>query len=167
MDACNKYGSLKMVLEIYDQIEEFKFKPNAAIMTYLLSGLSKNNQTMEEVSRMLKKHRDRQETELQASGLQTKLSSEISRRFDSARRLLGFSAGGEQIVPQDRAVFEVAERNESLNVSKSNFNQSVMDQSARQRTDNRNQNRGGRDSKLVGTQAVSLLDTKSPLYRKM
>lgn len=38
-----------MVLDIFDQIEEFKFKPNAAVMTYLLNGLSKNNQTMEAV----------------------------------------------------------------------------------------------------------------------
>ena len=43
MDACHKHGTLKMLLEIYEQIEEFKFKPNAAIMTYLLNALTKNN----------------------------------------------------------------------------------------------------------------------------
>ncbi len=43
MDACEKYGSLKMILEVFEQIEECKLKPNAAIMNYLLSGLTKSN----------------------------------------------------------------------------------------------------------------------------
>lgn len=37
-----------MVLELYDIIEDFRLKPNAAIMTYLFQSMSKNNQTMEE-----------------------------------------------------------------------------------------------------------------------
>jgi hypothetical protein len=53
-----------MVLEIYEQIEEFKFKPNAAIMSYLLNGLSKNNQTMEAVQKLFKKHKERQVPEV-------------------------------------------------------------------------------------------------------
>ncbi len=64
MDSCYKYGNLKMVLEIYEQIEEFKFKPNAAIMSYLLNGLSKNNQTMEAVQKLFKKHKERQVPEV-------------------------------------------------------------------------------------------------------
>ena len=47
MDACEKYGSVKMILEIYEQIEEIKLKPNAAIMNYLLNNLTKNNQSVE------------------------------------------------------------------------------------------------------------------------
>lgn len=43
MDACEKYGSLKMVLEVFEQIEDCKQKPNAAIMNYLLSGITKSN----------------------------------------------------------------------------------------------------------------------------
>ena len=58
MDTCDKYGNLKMVLEIFDQIEEFKFKPNAAIMTYFLSGLSKNNESMETIQKFLKKKKE-------------------------------------------------------------------------------------------------------------
>lgn len=65
MDACHKHGTLKMLLEIYEQIEEFKFKPNAAIMTYLLASLSKNGQTMEEVQRLFKKQKDKQLPEAQ------------------------------------------------------------------------------------------------------
>jgi len=61
MDTCDKYGNLKMVLEIFDQIEEFKFKPNAAIMTYFLSGLSRNNESMETVQKFFKKHKDKHE----------------------------------------------------------------------------------------------------------
>jgi len=49
MDACDKYGTLKMILEIYEQIEDLKLKPNAAIMNYLLNGLTKSNQSMESV----------------------------------------------------------------------------------------------------------------------
>lgn len=40
MDSAFKYGSLKMVMEIYNTIEDFRLKPNAAIMTYLLSKVS-------------------------------------------------------------------------------------------------------------------------------
>ena len=64
MDACDKYGTLKMVLEIYEQIEEFKFKPNAAIMTYLLSGLSKNNQTIETVRSFFEKQKLKPQPEI-------------------------------------------------------------------------------------------------------
>ena len=56
MDSCYKYGHLKMVLEIYEQLDEFKLKPNAAIMTYLLNGLSRSNQTYEDVQKYFKKH---------------------------------------------------------------------------------------------------------------
>ena len=43
MDSCEKYGTLKMILEVFEQLEECKQKPNAAIMNYLLSGLTKSN----------------------------------------------------------------------------------------------------------------------------
>jgi hypothetical protein len=43
MDASEKYGNFKMVLEIFELIEEIKLKPNAAIMSYLLNGISKNS----------------------------------------------------------------------------------------------------------------------------
>jgi hypothetical protein len=37
-----------MLLEIFDIIEDFRLKPNAAIMIYFFSGMSKHNQTVEE-----------------------------------------------------------------------------------------------------------------------
>ena len=37
MDSALKYGTLNALLEFYTIIEEFKLKPNAAIMSYLLS----------------------------------------------------------------------------------------------------------------------------------
>jgi hypothetical protein len=43
MDSAFKYGSSKMLLEIFEIIEDFRLKPNAAIMTYMLSGISKNH----------------------------------------------------------------------------------------------------------------------------
>lgn len=57
MDACDKYGKLKMVLEIYEQLEEIKLKPNAAIMNYLLNNLTKNNQSMESVQVLFRRQR--------------------------------------------------------------------------------------------------------------
>jgi len=48
-----------MVLEIYEQLEELKLKPNAAIMNYLLNNLTKNNQSMETVQASFRKARDR------------------------------------------------------------------------------------------------------------
>jgi hypothetical protein len=60
MDASDKYGSLKMVLEIYEQLEEIKLKPNAAIMNYLLNNLTKNNQSMESVQSLFRRARERQ-----------------------------------------------------------------------------------------------------------
>lgn len=35
MDAAYKYGNYKMILELYETLEDFMLKPNAAIMTYL------------------------------------------------------------------------------------------------------------------------------------
>jgi pentatricopeptide repeat protein len=61
MDACEKYGSLKMILEVFEQIEECKLKPNAAIMNYLLSGLTKSNQSMDKVHKIFKKFKERQQ----------------------------------------------------------------------------------------------------------
>ena len=61
MDACEKYGSLKMVLEIYELIEEIRLKPNAAIMNYLLNGLTKSGQSMESVQRLFRKFKERQQ----------------------------------------------------------------------------------------------------------
>lgn len=55
MDACDKYGNLKMVLEIYEQLEDIKLKPNAAIMNYLLNNLTKNNQSMETVQMLFRR----------------------------------------------------------------------------------------------------------------
>ena len=43
MDSCYKYGNMKMIWLVYELLEEFKFKPNVAIMTYLLNGLTNNN----------------------------------------------------------------------------------------------------------------------------
>ena len=42
-DATYNYGNHKMMLEIIDLIEEFKLKPNAAIMTYMLNCISKGD----------------------------------------------------------------------------------------------------------------------------
>ena len=61
MDACEKYGSLKMVLEVFEQIEDCKQKPNAAIMNYLLSGITKSNQSMEQLHKILKRVKERQQ----------------------------------------------------------------------------------------------------------
>jgi pentatricopeptide repeat protein len=61
MDACEKYGSLKMILEVFEQIEECKLKPNAAIMNYLLSGLTKSNQSMDKDHKIFKKFKERQQ----------------------------------------------------------------------------------------------------------
>ena len=58
IDSCDKYGTLKMVLEIYEQLEELKLKPNAAIMNYLLNNLTKNNQSMEAVQAKFRKTRE-------------------------------------------------------------------------------------------------------------
>jgi hypothetical protein len=43
MDSAFKYGTLKMVTEIYNSIEDWRLKPNAAIMSYLLSKVSQSN----------------------------------------------------------------------------------------------------------------------------
>lgn len=89
MDACDKYGKLKMVLEIYEQIEELKLKPNAAIMNYLLNNLTKNNQSMESVQQLFRKQKERQqEVQVIQSTVQAKVKGEIKRRFDSAKRAL-------------------------------------------------------------------------------
>ena len=61
MDASEKYGSLKMVLEVFEQIEDCKQKPNAAIMNYLLSGITKSNQSMEQLHKILKRVKERQQ----------------------------------------------------------------------------------------------------------
>jgi hypothetical protein len=58
MDSALKYGTLTTLLDIYAIIDEFKLKHNAAIMSYLLSGLSKNNLTMEHAISHLKKQRE-------------------------------------------------------------------------------------------------------------
>lgn len=46
MDAAMKYGNLRMIIEIFEIIDDFNLKPNAAIMQTMLLGLSKNNHTM-------------------------------------------------------------------------------------------------------------------------
>lgn len=58
MDACYKYGNYKMILELYESMDDFRLKPNAAIMTYLFQSMSKSNQTMEEAQKLFKKKRD-------------------------------------------------------------------------------------------------------------
>jgi hypothetical protein len=40
MDSALKHGTLITLLEIYAIIEEFRLRQNAAIISYLLSGLS-------------------------------------------------------------------------------------------------------------------------------
>ena len=52
MDTCEKYGKVYMILELYELIEEIKLKPNAAIMNYLLNGISRNSESMESVQRL-------------------------------------------------------------------------------------------------------------------
>ncbi len=58
MDACEKYGYFKMVLEIFELVEEIKLKPNAAIMSYLLNGISKNSSSMQSVQNLFKKYKE-------------------------------------------------------------------------------------------------------------
>jgi len=58
MDACEKYGYFKMVLEIFVLVEEIKLKPNAAIMSYLLNGISKNSSSMQSVQNLFKKYKE-------------------------------------------------------------------------------------------------------------
>lgn len=78
-----------MVLEIYEQLEELKLKPNAAIMNYLLNNLTKNNQSMETVQASFRKARERQAAEVSlTSSVQNKLKEEISRRLVSAKNAL-------------------------------------------------------------------------------
>lgn len=60
MDASEKYGNFKMVLEIFELIEEIKLKPNAAIMSYLLNGISKNSSSMQSVQRLFQKYKEMQ-----------------------------------------------------------------------------------------------------------
>lgn len=89
MDACDKYGKLKMVLEIYEQIEEIKLKPNAAIMNYLLNNLTKNNQSMESVQQLFRKSRERQqEVQVIQSTVQAKVTGELKRRYNSAKKAI-------------------------------------------------------------------------------
>jgi hypothetical protein len=57
MDTCEKYGKVYMILELYELIEEIKLKPNAAIMNYLLNGISKNSESMESVQRLFQKYK--------------------------------------------------------------------------------------------------------------
>jgi hypothetical protein len=85
-----------MVLEIYDQLEELKLKPNAAIMNYLLNNLTKNNQSMESVQASFRKAREKQAAEVTlTSSVQNKLKEEISRRLVSAKNALrGITSSG-------------------------------------------------------------------------
>lgn len=55
IDASFKYGTLRMVLDIYGAIEDFRLKPNASIMTNFLSAISRASKTMEEVQMQIKK----------------------------------------------------------------------------------------------------------------
>jgi len=81
MDACEKYGSLKMVLEVFEQIEDCKQKPNAAIMNYLLSGITKSNQSMEQLHKILKRVKERQQPhEIVQNTLQGRVQLEMERR---------------------------------------------------------------------------------------
>lgn len=47
-----------MVLEIFYILEEFRLKPNAAIMTAMLTAISRNNMTMEEVHKLNKRRKE-------------------------------------------------------------------------------------------------------------
>lgn len=51
MDIALKYGNLQMVLEVYYMLDDFRLKPNAAIMTAMLTAISRNNITMEDAMR--------------------------------------------------------------------------------------------------------------------
>ena len=43
MNSALKYGSLANILEIYASLDEFGIKPNASIITYLLTALYQNS----------------------------------------------------------------------------------------------------------------------------
>lgn len=86
MDSALKYGTLTTLLEIYAIIDEFKLKHNAAIMSYLLSGLSKNNLTMEHAISHLKRQREKRKDRQGYQGqteLQRKIQEEMSRRYEN------------------------------------------------------------------------------------
>jgi hypothetical protein len=77
MDASEKYGNFKMVLEIFELIEEIKLKPNAAIMSYLLNGISNNSQSMNSVQKLFQKYKEVKSEVQYHSIVKLKLNDEL------------------------------------------------------------------------------------------
>mmetsp|Transcript_20224 Transcript_20224/g.14917 ORF Transcript_20224/g.14917 Transcript_20224/m.14917 type:complete len:129 (+) Transcript_20224:50-436(+) len=65
MDSALKFGTLFGLLNIFNLIEEFRLRYNAAIISYVLNGLTSYNLTMEHVQNHFQRERDKRRTLLQ------------------------------------------------------------------------------------------------------
>mmetsp|Transcript_3223 Transcript_3223/g.3143 ORF Transcript_3223/g.3143 Transcript_3223/m.3143 type:complete len:211 (+) Transcript_3223:1041-1673(+) len=82
MDSALKYGTLFGLLNIYLLIEEFRLRYNAAIISYILNGLTSHNLTMEHVQNHLQVERQKRRDQLknQQTEVQRRIKEEIKRR---------------------------------------------------------------------------------------